>query len=270
MLLHTHSLSLFLTLNIFSGLSRFLSNPITRQKHEVVEYLRQLLKLDDVIYQVELLSWIGMVSTSREEARKNNGREVIHISTVATTAEAGDILIFQCNHAAAGLQRVLTSSEWDHVAIIVKCEDRRGLYILESTGNGVELSPLQARLSLYSQDFASCIALRKLRFDRNHATVTRLSKFASSVVGKPYELFGLKLLSKKEKDRGETSGVEKDEASTVGDDTHRTDSGSFVIAAESEKSGFFCSELVVAAMKTMGVVKAHINASGFWPGRCLS
>lgn len=49
-------------------------------------------------------------------------------------AQTGDILLFRGNRAATALTRALTSSEFDHVGIIVRLKDKDDVYIIEATG----------------------------------------------------------------------------------------------------------------------------------------
>jgi hypothetical protein len=147
------------------------------------------------------------IIVKREESRKGgSNREVIHISRVSSEVKVGDIIIFKCQTTAAGFQRAITNSEWDHVAIVVSYYN--SLCLLESTGGGVEVFPLAKRLSDYlTLEFATCAAIRRLRCERDEIMIKNLSKFVESVLGKPYALFGVKLLSSIESSEKTTSDV---------------------------------------------------------------
>jgi len=70
--------------------------------------------------------------------------------------------------------------------------------------------------------------------------IDNLEKFVKSAVGKRYELSVSKLLKKK----------------------------SFIDGPESEPDRtYFCSELIAAAYKRVGLLSPEISSSSYWPGK---
>jgi hypothetical protein len=87
--------------------------------------------------------------------------QVVHMDVLPTTLQWGDIILFRCAHVYAGLQRVVTRAEWDHVALVVSGAFG-GLDLLESTGEGVTRYPLRARIMAYGTEFTDAIGFRRL------------------------------------------------------------------------------------------------------------
>lgn len=48
------------------------------------------------------------------------GRDVVHLSVLQDLASYGDVLLFRCRNTLSSLQRTVTRSEWDHVALVVQ------------------------------------------------------------------------------------------------------------------------------------------------------
>lgn len=82
------------------------------------------------------------------------------------------------------------------------------------------------------------MAFRKLRCDRSLGKLSKLEEFVTKARGRDYNL-DLSTLMK----------------STCDDDT----------ATMPEKKTFFCSELVAACHKVLGVLPKEIPSSKFWP-----
>ena len=49
-------------------------------------------------------------------------------------AQTGDILLFRGNRASTAITRAITSSQFDHVAIIVRLKEKDDVYVVEATG----------------------------------------------------------------------------------------------------------------------------------------
>lgn len=63
------------------------------------------------------------------------------VSEFAEHCETGDILLFQGSHFFAGVQRFLTSSQYDHVGMVIR-DPIYGILIFESnSASGVCLTP---------------------------------------------------------------------------------------------------------------------------------
>jgi hypothetical protein len=186
----------------------------------------------------------------------------------------------------SGLQRRITGSNWDHVAIVVPLrvvdskEGGKVLVLLECTPEGVQTYPLESRLKRYAEIFSLAISVRKL--DIKHASYAtqceeRLRRFASKVRGKPYYLSLRKLCRPNSNSifRGggccSCSGSKQTLADfhplQLTDHTY----GSIIdepddLLRNNQADGFFCSELVAAAFKSMFVLRVDRPTTDFWPG----
>lgn len=244
---------------------------VARRERLLEAYLCALCALPEIRRDPPpaLLAFLGALDAPRAaHARvvlRHRGK--VHVSLLEQFVSEGDVVLFRSkNNPGALLQRRVTKSEWDHVAIVVQRKNRRSKEVLEATGDGVHCYPLAARVEAYYDGFASAVAVRRLTLERSEAMLRGLRKFVSHVCGKPYELSLGKLLFA-------TNGVSysasaahdialaKPELSKA---RARIDSAAMI--ADSTQEGFFCSELVAQALMVMGVLpKAHAKASFFWP-----
>jgi len=134
-----------------------------------------------------------------------------------------------------GIQRAVTSSEYDHVGIVVRIPQHSrnefSLFILEATSDGVQKYALRSRLRAWHLSNA-IVALRQLKMKRTFDNMSALSKFVETVDGKPYGLGPLKLLRRHSK---------------------------------GEKENYFCSELVASAFKTLDILPDDVPSNSYLP-----
>ncbi|OQS05401.1 ribonuclease H2 subunit A [Thraustotheca clavata] len=207
------------------------------------DYLQRIVSMPDVIESVSFLSFVGALSTTWFEHNRLSGvaRDTIHIRILNHVVDAGDIILFRSKNAVSSVQRTITGAEWDHVGMIIEVPNSRQRYqILEATGDGVTLYPLIPRLLAYFPCFTSYMALRKLRIPptmERFELRDRLLEFSQRVEGKPYIMTIGKLVNQEE--------------------------------SNAKLSGFFCSELIAAALKYVGLMHTDLASSCFWPG-CFS
>ncbi|KAM3578059.1 hypothetical protein VYU27_000159 [Nannochloropsis oceanica] len=310
-------------------LQQVVDRPFSKENPHVLAFLGILSSMSAKLYSIHT----DISNTTNNTSRKK--RQILHISALGKTLQMGDIVLFQCAHNMAGLQRNVTRSEWDH-ALVVKRQDGREFDLLESTADGVTCWPLSSRISAYATEFTSYMGIRKLEGERTPAMQKRLHAFVEQVKGKPYgfplgalfaskyvaptqaiaspvgagpisegdssssissssfpcsfssflslndfrgrwrelgtaavnELFKLGLRSKGERDKQEVAPAVTKAAPAV---TKAAPAASpprqVKNAAEEEAPGsFFCSNLVAAALREMGVLKAERNINYFLPG----
>jgi hypothetical protein len=200
-------------------------------------------------YYIIGLSLINFLFVSIADSTDDTS--VVHVSQISEMVSVGDVILFKCGHMNGKLQRGLTGSKWDHVGIVVRSAGAPGFQLLEASAEGVHLWPLKQRLHAYSLELAERIAIRRLLGHRTEEMLDSLNAFVDSVEGKPYELSAIKLLKVSSR---VVSKKSKEEAPP-----------SSLASSEAERKGFFCSELTVAALKAMGIVKAELNAVSMWP-----
>ena len=153
-----------------------------------------------------------------------------------STACTGDILLFRGNDVISKIQRFVTVSGYDHVALILKYNSGK-IALLEATAaDGVSILTWDEFKFYRFEQLYERLIYRKLDFDRNLNALSALEQFISKVLGKKYRISAGKLLTKK---------IDKDPGN---------------------KRGFFCSELVAMALKAINVLPPKPPASRYWPG----
>lgn len=153
-----------------------------------------------------------------------------------TNACTGDILLFRSKDISSKIQRSITGSKYDHIALIL-CYASGKIVLLEATQSmGVCLTDWDEFLQNNWQDLYEGIAYRNLIFERTDANLLSLNDFVNKVKGKSYGLSPKKMLLK----------------------------GSF--RAPGDEKDFFCSELVASAYKALGIINEKIPSNNFFPG----
>jgi len=194
------------------------------------------------------LDWIYSISLHLQES---NGRKIIlpiakkknfwkfdRVSEpqFLSMAATGDILLFRAKNITSKVQRFFTNSDYDHVALVVKFSSQRvGLF--EVTGkDGVSLLFWDDFVSYDWHNLYSRLVYKKLNVERTESMLLALENFISSVKGMKYTISAKKLIRNKPD------------------------------KLPSDKKGYFCSELIAAAYKEMGLLPEHPPASKYYPG----
>ncbi|CAG9329567.1 unnamed protein product [Blepharisma stoltei] len=152
------------------------------------------------------------------------------------SASTGDILLFRSKNIAAKVQRVLTRSKFDHVAMLL-CYSSGKIGLLEATGlDGVGIVFWDDFLMYNWHLLYSRIVYRKLNIERDQKMLDILSDFVDKVKGKGYKITPQKIFKKRENLK---PGHEKN---------------------------FFCSELIASAYKSLGLLPDEVPSCHYWPG----
>jgi len=154
-------------------------------------------------------------------------------------ADTGDIVLFKTKNISASIQRSFTRSEYDHVGLILRYSTGE-IVLFEATGReGVGLCRWKTFMRCKWHLLYSKIMYRKLEINRTDDVINGIEKFVRYSVGKKYKITPTKLLKRK-------STVKEDE--NVEDRT------------------FFCSELVAACYKKIGLLPQEVSAAQYLPG----
>jgi PH domain/Permuted papain-like amidase enzyme, YaeF/YiiX, C92 family len=149
--------------------------------------------------------------------------------------DTGDLLLFQGKNALSKMQRTFTRGTYDHVALLIKYPSNK-FCLFEVTGvDGVAVLLWDDFVFYQWQNLYSKLTYKKLTWDRPEEAINKLHEFVNRVKGMDYHLSASKLFSKKN---------DKD---------------------ISKKKGFFCSELIAKAYKTMGLLPEGRPSSKYWP-----
>ncbi|OWZ19587.1 Ribonuclease H2 [Phytophthora megakarya] len=252
---------------------------INSRKQQLEAFLKQLLLHPIVSTDVLLMSFLGVVSISRDPELGSSKKTVVHVTSLHESVRCGDIILFSCRFGASRLQRKFTGSKYDHVGIVVPGESRFLLRIMEATSEGIQVYPLKPRLMAYAREVSNTIVVRKIQTERTRQLLEVLMEFVRRVDGNPYSILGI-LRSTGESDRNlinsvrVANSVEEEEetfTTTGGSSTSSTPSSPAAEGADSTKSQdskrkYFCSSLVASAWKELGWLETKRKASSFWPG----
>mmetsp|Transcript_935 Transcript_935/g.2208 ORF Transcript_935/g.2208 Transcript_935/m.2208 type:complete len:347 (+) Transcript_935:2967-4007(+) len=150
-------------------------------------------------------------------------------SSIATT---GDILLFHNRSKLSILTRVLINSNYDHVAMVLRYSSGRILLFEATQGSGVTLLDWEDYVQQKSYQGVFKVAYRHLEVELTDEMLKGLEDFIGGVEGKSYFLSAKQIVSK----------------------------------STDESSGYFCSQLVASAYKSMGLISQETPSCTFWPG----
>jgi hypothetical protein len=273
---------------------------VHRRRLQLEQYTRELVDHPLLSLDVLLLSFLGVVSTSRDRDLSKNEKSVIHVTALHVGLDYGDIILFSCRFGASVLQRKVTGAKYDHIGIVVPGASRNLLRILEATGEGIQVYSLKARLMAYAREVSKTIVVRRVDAPRTSETLEKMRQFVKRVDGNPYSILGI-LQTRAESERLSLASTEASSVSAssspVGLLTRRSSqlvsspssneghrppapsrrlsTGALVSSptatkgdadGEPAKRKYFCSSLAAAALKELGWLQTSHTSSYFWPG----
>lgn len=119
------------------------------------------------------------------------------------SAESGDIVLMSTSDAQCALQRFVTNSEYDHVAMVVRFNGT--VKIFEANADeGVNVyswPQFQSEFHQYEK-----ISVRKLYYPKRSELEPRLVGFIKGSVGKKYDLRAFKLMRRKSSEDDKRGG----------------------------------------------------------------
>ena len=92
-------------------------------------------------------------------------------------ADSGDILLFKCNDFMSGIQRSITGSEYDHIAIFLRFANGQLVYFESSANVGVQIFSWDYFFKNDIQKNFRKLTFRKLRTPRTKEKLAALEKF---------------------------------------------------------------------------------------------
>lgn len=152
-----------------------------------------------------------------------------------TMASTGDIVLFRSKDIGSIVQRGITRSKYDHVAMIL-CYASGKICLLEATHtDGVAVLPWTDFIDYKWHLSTQRLVYRKLNFERTDENLLNLEKFVKNVKGKAFKFSPKKIIKKSTKNPG-------------------------------EEDNFFCSELLASAYKVLGILPEDKSSSSYLPG----
>jgi len=188
---------------------------------------------------------LSPVVTKAETKAGVIGRSLVHVprptitfNELKKTGRTLDLILVQTKSGIKpALIRGFTRAEYDHIGLILRMESGE-MYIFEALKVGVMLTALDSAQDRWLEEDMSCV-LRRLRLPggATDEMLKRLGHFVDETCGHAYGWNLTKMMRKK--------------SVANFDDRSRT---------------FFCSELVAAAYKEMGLLRPDIPSSHYPPG----
>lgn len=132
-------------------------------RHELLQkYLNKIIRIRQLASSVTLLTFLGALTnhTLPYNDRFLESRMTLSVY-VSNYADTGDVILFETKSYIAASLRSVTASNYDHVAFVYRdvdgthqcidsAADQNGLYLVESTIDGVRTYPLKNRLKQWS------------------------------------------------------------------------------------------------------------------------
>ena len=172
-------------------------------------------------------------------------------------ARSGDIILFHTNRFAAGFQRVLLSSDFDHVACVVRSDYAFDvIYLLEAVGTGVRLikwDQIRKYIGRDDSKFFSSVSYRKVNMDRSRDFHDKFIEFANQTIGHKYSLDVPKL--GRQKSIGLKWKPEEEAAVALIEEAEKIGGNHQYEKLVRDDRTFFCSELVAKALKTLEIIE---------------
>ncbi len=269
----------------------FSASFVSSRHNALLLYLNKIIMIRGLASSVTLLTFLGAVSPGIVHNDKFLDSRMTLSVYVSNYADSGDVLLFETKSYIAASLRSVTASNYDHVALVFrdidgthknkKSEndgnaqnvDPNGLYLMESTIDGVRTYPLKNRLKQWNV-LCPCIVVRRLKLLKEGVQQKKMTEWTSSS--------SLNSLPKNKKYRKydqlytKYDYAIKDEAfySLAAEFVEKVDGLDYAIwtnvfkndvPLEKQKS-FFCSQLVTAFFKFMQLLPQNVRTNRILPG----
>eukprot|EP00347_Sterkiella_histriomuscorum_P001620 403371331 len=202
----------------------------------------------------ELHEWVDLIIKHQRQSQGFKGEIVqkiafekkfwktnrLNVQKFMQTVDTGDILLFQSKAMASKVQRMLTRSDYDHIALLIKYDNSKIVIFESLRDQGVQVCQWDKFINMNWHDMYHKIVYRKLFFPRTKMFHEGLEDFMKQSIGKRFKINAAKLLRQK---------CDSDNSQIIKDD-----------------KGYFCSELVASAYKRLGILDQERAASKYWPG----
>lgn len=181
-------------------------------------------------------------------------RTKVDVRDLEASVHTGDIILFSSKHAAANVTKCFTASTWDHIGLVVKFGHRH-VFVLEYAG-GVYLYPLFTRLYTYYAVQGRVISLRRLLPGQDRAEMQRkVERFVRNVLGKSPPSISELLTAFLKQEHYIQAFISK---LAGGDDKEKP-------PVHDSLETMFCSKLMAAIYKDVGLLAPHRAAADFMP-----
>jgi len=213
---------------------------------QLERWLQRVMRYTELACSPHTMEFIGALN-DLNKVKKEHLFTTMTIARYLQKAQTGDVILFRTVGLLSSSLRVITTCEYDHVAMVVALpsnwedistwEDASTTYctyLLEASGDGVEVYRLRNRLRAWSLCDAQVVK-RSLIYNRGEEFEKATFNFAKGVRGKKYGFRVTEIMRKKSYDDLD------------------------------ERSSFFCSELVASFFKKVGLFPAEKAANAYYP-----
>ena len=197
-------------------------------------------------------------------------RSRVDVRDLESSVRTGDLVLFSSKHASAQITKCFTVSEWDHIGLVVKFSSKH-VYILEYAG-GVYLYPLFTRLYTYYAIQGRELSLRRLLPGQDREEMQqKVEAFVRSVLGhRPPSIQEMVMAVLKQETvisnfiNNLAGGVNAIKGDGDGDKDAK---GKPAVERrhEDDLQTLFCSKLIAAVYKEIGLLAPHRISSDFLP-----
>jgi len=180
---------------------------------------------------------------------KAEGATRVCVTSLEDSCQTGDLVLFSSRHAASQMTKCFTASAWDHCGLVVKLSPKHVL-ILEYAG-GVYLYPLFTRLYSYYAIQGREIVIRRLKTKEPRSEMQQqVESFVKSVLGqKPPSIEEMVMAVLKQ-------------GPALNAFLSHLRGGKEI---EDDLSSLFCSKLVAAVYKHVGLIGPDRTLGDFLP-----
>jgi len=180
---------------------------------------------------------------------KAEGATRVCVTSLEDSCQTGDLVLFSSRHAASQMTKCFTASAWDHCGLVVKLSPKHVL-ILEYAG-GVYLYPLFTRLYSYYAIQGREIVIRRLKTKEPRSEMQQqVESFVKSVLGQKPPSIEEMVMAVLKQDRALNAFISKLRGSKE---------------IEDDLSSLFCSKLVAAVYKHVGLIGPDRTLGDFLP-----
>jgi Permuted papain-like amidase enzyme, YaeF/YiiX, C92 family len=160
-------------------------------------------------------------------------RDYITYSQFFDICQNGDLMLFKSQSFGSLAVRLASGSEYDHIGLLIRGK-KNEIYLYECIGGmGVQINSLEYFIDNEWEKLYSKIVIRKLKCERSSEFTKNFTNCCTNWLGIPYKISASKLFRQHSF-------------------TH-------------EHENFFCSELVAAVYKEIGILPKKLSSCQYWP-----
>ncbi|EAR84066.2 PH domain protein (macronuclear) [Tetrahymena thermophila SB210] len=175
--------------------------------------------------------------------------------------DTGDILLFKNNSIGSAIQRTLTTSQYDHVGMILKYKCGKIVLFESNLKNGVNLTPWeQISASDWSNQFEK-IAYRKLNYKKTQKQIQGFFNFMKITLGKQFDI-STKQVLKSAGDR-----ICRIQSISTQESKSRILNENNIELQDlcNKKESYFCSELIASCYQYNSLLPLNALSDQYWP-----